>query len=279
MPKSSDSRLTRFEDMFSLEFPRFYGKEGENGRDFLDSLELSCILAGKDDHAFLLKLFPLALKEGAREWYYGIDKSVKEDWCALKGAFLDKYCPKESMEQIWKKLQQLRQETIGDYDSYEGNFLHALVQLEAVWDCSHHMPDMLVKEAFMNGLFHTLQDKVRSRVPSTFREALQVAREKHRKLMYSLGVVVDYSFRIEASPCMVRMLGNPPASSAQSTSKVSSPPQVVEECVKECVKEIVFEAVDATSTQVDFQREHESEKEEESMIEESVGTVWACQQV
>ena len=49
-----------------MEFPKFYGEDGESGQDFLDSFELSCVLAGKDDPTFLAKLFPLALRSEAR---------------------------------------------------------------------------------------------------------------------------------------------------------------------------------------------------------------------
>ena len=70
--KAKSSNLT-------IEFPKFYGKDGESGQDFLDSFELSCVLAKKYDPTFLLKLFPLALRSEAREWYNGINKSKKED--------------------------------------------------------------------------------------------------------------------------------------------------------------------------------------------------------
>ena len=67
------------------------------------------------------------------------------------------------------------------------------------------------------------------------------------------------------------MLGNPPASSAQSTSKVSSPPQVEEGFVKECAKEIFFEETNAVVA--NFQRQDEGEKEKESLIKESIDRI------
>ena len=56
------------------------------------------------------------------------------------------------------------------------------------------MPDMFIRETFLNGLFKKLQEKVCCKFPSTFDEALQIARAKHRKLMYplvKLGVVSE----------------------------------------------------------------------------------------
>ncbi len=105
-----------------MEFPKFSGEDGESGQDFLDSFELSCVLAGKDDLTFLVNLFPLALREKATDWYYGVSKSTKEDWIALKEAFLNTFSPKKTLGELWEELQQLRQDTLSAYDVYESCF-------------------------------------------------------------------------------------------------------------------------------------------------------------
>ena len=103
-------------------FPKFYGEDGESGQDFLDSFELSCVLARKDDPTFLVKLFPLALRKKARDWYYGVNKPTKEDWSALKEAFLNVFSPMKTLGELWEELQQLEQDTLSTYDAYESSF-------------------------------------------------------------------------------------------------------------------------------------------------------------
>ena len=87
-----------------MEFPKYYGEDGESGQEFLDSFELSCVLAGKDDSTFLVKLFPLALRKKARDWYYAVNKSTKEDWIALKESFLNAFSPKKTLGESFGRV-------------------------------------------------------------------------------------------------------------------------------------------------------------------------------
>ena len=267
-----------------MEFPKFYGKDGESGQDFLDSFELSCVLAGKDDPTFLAKLFPLALRSEAREWYNGINKSTKEDWIALKEAFLNAFSPKKTLGELWEELQQLRQDTLSAYDVYESSFLSLLTQLKEALKGCDFLPNSLVKDIFMNGLFCTLQSKVYCKFPNTFHDALQIAREKHRRMMYltqgssyvpkvstSQIEYLDYFQGVDAThnplsrsfgagahcskdnlPC-VQPRGPYTTFSSLSSSLILPPPQVEEE---DCIKEVIFEVEDVAAARKEEERRH-----------------------
>ena len=156
-----------------MDFPTFHGRNDENGRDFVDSFELSCLLIGKEDPSFLVKLFPLSLRGEAKGWNTRNIKFVQHNWTALKEAFLARFSPKPAtIEDLWKGLQELHQGDLRGYDSYERNFLGLLMQLQTTWEGEGKVPDVFIRETFLNGLFKTLQEKVRCKFPNTFDEAL-----------------------------------------------------------------------------------------------------------
>ena len=70
------------------------------------------------------------------------------------------------------------------YDVYESSFLSLLTQLKESLKGCEFLPNSLVKDIFMNGLFCTLQSKVCCKFPNTFHDALKIARKKHRRMMY-----------------------------------------------------------------------------------------------
>ena len=95
----------------------------------MDNFELSCLLLGKDDPAFLPRLFPLSLKGEPREWCNRMTMPIKQDWNSLKAALLARFSPKPTIEDLWKRLQELRQGDLRGYDSYEHSFVGLLIQL------------------------------------------------------------------------------------------------------------------------------------------------------
>ena len=86
--------------------------------------------------------------------------------------------PKKTLGELWEELQQLRQDTLSAYDVYESSFLSLLTQLKETLKGGDFLPNSLVKDIFMNGLFCTLQSKVYCKFPNTFHDAVQIAREK-----------------------------------------------------------------------------------------------------
>ena len=67
-----------------MDFPTFHGRNDENGRDFVDSFELSCLLIGKEDPLFLVKLVPLSLRGEAKGWYTRNSQFVQHDWIGIR---------------------------------------------------------------------------------------------------------------------------------------------------------------------------------------------------
>ena len=112
-----------------MDFPIFHGRNDENGRDFVDSFELSCLLIGKEDPLFLVQLFPLSLRGEAKGWYTRNSQFVQRNWTMLKEAFLARFSPKPAIEDLWKGLQELRQGNLSGYESYEHSFLRILMKL------------------------------------------------------------------------------------------------------------------------------------------------------
>ena len=64
-----------------------------------------------------------------------------------------------------------------------------LARLDIAWIEDRNMPDFLIKEYFVRGLFKTLREKVDCESPRNFNETIHVARKKFRKMMYKLHKV------------------------------------------------------------------------------------------
>ena len=266
-----------------MTYPTFYGKSGEDAHNFLDELELMLLMSGQHQDEIKLRAFSLVLKEEARSWYRTLSMDVKSNWRALKEDFLKRFSPKDTPEEIWKKLEKLRQENLRGYDSYEMNFLALLTQLEEVSDGNEHVADFLVRTIFSNGLFEALRDRVEWEGPKTFHETIHVARRKYRKMMYKLHKVV---VEIERLPPHRRYekLGisfGPSPKGVTSQLKIGDPhPQIqfpaakdpnkvlphVEEA--ECTKEVIFEIVDVVVSKGSHKEEDSQnlKHEEELMI-------------
>ena len=262
-----------------MDFPTFHGRNDENGCDFVDSFELSCLLIGREDPLFLARLFPLSLRGEAKEWY-NHSKFIQHEWTALKEVFLARFSPKPTVEDLWKRLQELHQDDLRGYNSYERSFLGILMQLQTSWEGGGKVPDMFIRETFLDGLVETLQEKVRCKFPSTFEEAIQIARAKYRKLMYplvKLGIVSEvlpsqapYEFcsrhtsfpgcvTTKTKPCRVErpqlhVEDSSKTFSNQSLVQVSLPESAEEE---EFAKEVVLEEVD-----IDLDRGEVSKEEQ-----------------
>ena len=58
--------LSHFKAMANISFPTFTGKVGEEAVDFLDNLEIACVISGRDDNVSLLRIFPLLMKVEAK---------------------------------------------------------------------------------------------------------------------------------------------------------------------------------------------------------------------
>ena len=77
-------------------FPSFSGLQDEEAANFCDDFELACIIARQNEEG-MIKMFPFALNAGAKAWYNGISKPIKENWELLKQRFLDQYDPKDQL--------------------------------------------------------------------------------------------------------------------------------------------------------------------------------------
>ena len=166
-------------------FPSFPGSNEEDAEDFCDTFELACLLAKYND-GMILKAIPFVMKGEAKAWYNNIGKPIKEDWNLLKESFLERYAPKESVQDLLEALQGLQQEDLQSYVFYEEEFLHLLSRLELSQEYGERLPDFVAKEYFVDGLCKVLKVKVLCEMPDTFCEAIRVARLEYRRVMYKI---------------------------------------------------------------------------------------------
>ncbi|MCO5554205.1 hypothetical protein L7F22_007733 [Adiantum nelumboides] len=168
----------------AVSFPTFYGHHDENARDFMDSLEMAHLMAGRDQEEVKLRAFPLVLKGEAHVWYDALAPPSKATWPTLYGVFLNKYGQGDTPENLWKQLLQHRQGSLGDYNTYESKFTNLWERWAASLQGQGGAPNFLKRDKFVEGMFPTLKEKVEAKFPQTFEEAQEIATVKFKKLLY-----------------------------------------------------------------------------------------------
>ena len=93
----------RKEIAMAFTFPSFHGLNEEDAEDFCDTFELACLMANYSDE-LMLTAFPLVMKGEARAWYCSISKLIKEDWSLLKKSFLERYAPRDLVQDLPEAL-------------------------------------------------------------------------------------------------------------------------------------------------------------------------------
>ena len=99
-------------------------------------------------------------------------------------AFLQKYQDTKSLEDLWKKLQDLHQDSLMEYRLYEDMFVKLWDKWEASLGEGEKVPDCLKKDCFLDGLYPLFREKVKGKFPASFEESIALTREKDRKLRY-----------------------------------------------------------------------------------------------
>ena len=113
-----------------MAFSSFLVTQEESAIDFLYNFELACLLSDQDHVNSKLRRFSLCLRAGAKDWYNGLSKPIKEDWDLLMQSFSNRFMPKKSAKDLLETLKWLQQEDLQSYDSYKQLFLDALFCLE-----------------------------------------------------------------------------------------------------------------------------------------------------
>ncbi|MCO5607573.1 hypothetical protein L7F22_061770 [Adiantum nelumboides] len=103
-----------------MPFPTFNGAAGEDAQEFLDNLEIACLVTGRDDDATRLRVFPLLMKAEAKVWFNTLLPANRGDWAGLRVLFLAKFGGGgETSESLWGKVCELRQSSLFEYNVYE----------------------------------------------------------------------------------------------------------------------------------------------------------------
>ncbi|MCO5587387.1 hypothetical protein L7F22_041336 [Adiantum nelumboides] len=170
-----------------MSFPTFNGAAGEDAQEFLDNLEIACLVTGRDDDATRLHVFPLLMKAEAKAWFNTLLPANRGDWAGLRVLFLAKFGGGgETSESLWGKVCELRQGSLFEYNVYELQFVELWERWVASLILGEAAPNFLKKDRFVTGLCLPLREKVKGRFPVTWMDARDIARLKERKIRYQL---------------------------------------------------------------------------------------------
>ena len=86
-------------------------------------------------------------------------------------------------------MSSLWQVALDSYQAYETHFLTLWAQWELSLQEGEGVPNFLKKEKFLVGLSPSLQEKVKGKFLDNFKEAMQWARLKDRKLQFQAHVM------------------------------------------------------------------------------------------
>ena len=169
--------------MATISFPTFSGKKGEDTiTDFLDDLEIACVVSNKDDDASRLRIFPLLMKVEAKSWFNALPQATKQNWDLLRAAFVRRFGGGTTSEKLWQRLRELKQGGLLEFATYESKFVDLWERWVASLEEGEGAPDFLKKDRFIEGLWSPLKEKVKGRFPATYELAVEIARLKDKKL-------------------------------------------------------------------------------------------------
>ena len=161
-----------------MSFPNFHNNKYKNASYFIDDLEMAFLTSGRDEDEVKLRVFPLIMRDEAKNWFQGLTTKQKANWATLEESFLTKYVTDNTLEKMWQKLTCLQQDNLASYLPYEAQFLKLWAEWEASLGEGERAPNFLQKERFLVGLNPLLQEKVWGKFPETFDKANQLARAK-----------------------------------------------------------------------------------------------------
>ncbi|MCO5548816.1 hypothetical protein L7F22_002278 [Adiantum nelumboides] len=130
-----------------MSFPTFNGAAGEDAQEFLDNLEIACLVIGRDDDATRLRVFPLLMKAEAKAWFNTLLPANIGDCAGLRVLFLAKFGGGgETSESLWSKVCELRQGSLFEYNVYELQFVELWERWVASLRLGEAAPDFLKKD-------------------------------------------------------------------------------------------------------------------------------------
>ncbi|MCO5563279.1 hypothetical protein L7F22_016917 [Adiantum nelumboides] len=169
-----------------MSFSTFNGAAGEDAQEFLDNLEIACLVIGRDAvDATRLHVFPLLMKAEAKAWFNTLLLANRGDWARLRVLFLAKFGGGgETFESLWGKVCELRQGSLFEYNVYELQFVELWERWVALLRLGEVAPNFLKKDCFVAGLCPPLREKVKGRFPVMWMDAKDIGRLKERKIRY-----------------------------------------------------------------------------------------------
>ncbi|RYA37702.1 hypothetical protein, partial [Enterobacter cloacae complex sp. GF14B] len=161
------------------DIPIFFGNLEEDVDDFLANFRMVCRILGKRDDIEKGDFLLLCLRGNAEQWFWSISSQIEDGYTQISKALKTRFSKFPTTEKAWASLERLQQHG-EDYYAYDDIFSRQ-------WGgCrfSSTFPDYVKMEQFISGLSPFLKTKVTCSGPSTFEEAVTIARRKFHKYFY-----------------------------------------------------------------------------------------------
>ena len=143
----------------------FHGKDGEDPEMFLDNLTAYCSLRNNAD---VIKILPLALRDGARVWFNNLSEDSKKDITTFKKALLDRYGPADITN--FSKVGEIFETRQGPTEKAR-DYVSRVTHL-----CSMaKLNDTMTNKALLNGLLPAIRSYVLAKDAKTTQEIEQHA--------------------------------------------------------------------------------------------------------
>ncbi|MCO5593387.1 hypothetical protein L7F22_047399 [Adiantum nelumboides] len=168
-----------------MSFSTFNGAAGKDAQEFLDNLEIACLVTVHDDEATRLQVFSLLMKVEAKACFNTLLPVNRGDWARLRVLFLAKFGDGgETFESLWGKVCELRQGSLFEYNVYELQFFELWEWWIASLRLGEAASNFLKKDCFVVGLCPPLEEKVKERFLVTWIDARDIAHLKERKIRF-----------------------------------------------------------------------------------------------
>ncbi|KAI5074964.1 hypothetical protein GOP47_0010925 [Adiantum capillus-veneris] len=156
-------------------------KGDEDADDWLADFELFMltVLRMPADEAKLQTL-PLVLQGKAKVWFDGLEDVHKQTWIGFREQFLQRYRKVVSASEAGAKIKGLQQDVSANFDAFVDKFEAYWGDLVAATQATN--AGYLKLERFLSCLHPYVRERVDYEDPSTYDEAIRIAKAKSRKM-------------------------------------------------------------------------------------------------
>lgn len=174
----------------AFSYPEFSGGLGEEVLVFLEQMVVACITNHIVEPASMLRLLQICIKGDARLWLpnfeaqqQAVEPPVLVTVDLVKDDFKLKYQRVEEPDKVWHAIQNLKQGEMEPIEASVKRFTKLWEQL-CIALLPEQPPAMIKKDSSVAGLKATLRWRVELKNPTTFDEAMEMAKNKEWKVQH-----------------------------------------------------------------------------------------------